>query len=226
MPIPTGSTINTYTVSTQASVYSYWIDELSSTQTGTNVTNWIEQDASRRGAITTATVWYAWSDEWTVMDGERQMALQRAAAEKQLRWELQQRELDKRKPHDAHVMAWERHTKRLADRRAGRRALATLLRCLDSHQRELFRECGYFAVIGGKTGQVYRVRQGTIGNIDVMDMKKTGKVKHRLCAHPKSPVPVYDVMLAQALHLSANEEEFLKRANKHPAPLDEAALAA
>jgi len=101
--------------------------------------------------------------------------------------------------------------------RAKRRALLLLMKQLNPEQRQEFRKCGYFHVVGGSTGNRYRIRVAAFANIDLLG--PNGRVKHRLCAHPAGDVPVYDVMAAQLLHLQdpATEMRFLQRANIHPA---------
>jgi len=109
------------------------------------------------------------------------------------------------------------------DRRAKRRALSLLMRLLTPEQREEFRNCRYFHVIGGSTGVRYRIRVAPFANIDTL--RADGKVRHRLCAFPAGDVPVYDVMAAQMLHLQdpATEQRFLQRANVHAALTEERA---
>jgi hypothetical protein len=103
------------------------------------------------------------------------------------------------------------------DRRAKRRSLSLLMRLLNPEQRQEFRTFRHFHVIGGSSGNCYRIRVAAFANIDVLCAN--GRVKHRLCAHPTGGVPVYDVMAAQLLHLQdpVAEQRFLQRANVHPA---------
>jgi len=103
------------------------------------------------------------------------------------------------------------------DRRAKRRSLSLLMRLLTPEQRQEFRTFRHFHVIGGGSGNCYRIRVAAFANIDVLCAN--GRVKHRLCAHPTGGVPVYDVMAAQLLHLQdpVAEQRFLQRANVHPA---------
>lgn len=103
------------------------------------------------------------------------------------------------------------------DRRAKRRALSLLMKLLNPEQRQEFRRYRHFHVIGGSSGNRYRIRAAAFANIDVLGTD--GKVRHRLCAHPAGDVPVYDVMAAQMLHLQdpVTEPRFLQRANIHPA---------
>lgn len=102
-------------------------------------------------------------------------------------------------------------------RRAKRRSLTLLMKLLAPEQRQEFRKFGHFHVIGGSSGNRYRVRPATFANIDVVC--GSGTVMYRLCAHPAGDVPVYDVMAAQMLHLQdpATERRFLQQANVHPA---------
>lgn len=102
------------------------------------------------------------------------------------------------------------------ERRATRRSLILLMKQMNPGQRQEFREHRYFHVTGGSSGDRYRIRVGTIANIDVM--REGGIVKHRLCARPADDVPVYDVMAAQLLHLqdAASEPRFLLLANIQP----------
>lgn len=102
------------------------------------------------------------------------------------------------------------------ERRAIRRSLTLLMKQMNAQQRREFREHRYFYVTGGSSGDRYRIRVGTIANIDVMGAE--GIVRHRLCARPADDVPVYDVMAAQLLHLqdAATEPRFLLHANVQP----------
>jgi len=99
------------------------------------------------------------------------------------------------------------------DRRANRRALILLTKLLNPEQRQEFRKSGHFQVIGGSTGDRYRIRAGMIANIDVL--RDDGTVKYRLCVLPTGGVPVYDVMAAQLLHLQDPDSEprMLQQAN-------------
>lgn len=107
------------------------------------------------------------------------------------------------------------HAAMRARRRAHRRALTLLLNLLDPTQRRDFRLHGHFDVIGGSTGERYRVRTAMFANIDVMD--PNGVVTHRICAQPSGELPVYDFMAGQLLYLQGAETErrFLLLANIH-----------
>jgi len=103
------------------------------------------------------------------------------------------------------------------DRRAKRRALGLLMGLLTDEQRQEFCTYRHFHVIGGLSGNRYRIRVAAFANIDVLGFNES--VMYRLCAHPAGDIPVYDVMAAQLLHLqdAATEQRFLQHANVHPA---------
>ncbi|MES2756674.1 MAG: hypothetical protein V4693_04805 [Pseudomonadota bacterium] len=99
--------------------------------------------------------------------------------------------------------------------RAEQRALSLLIGLLDPEQRREFQSHGYFHVIGGSTGDRYRIRLDSAVNIDVLG--EHGIVRYHLCARPNGNLPMYDVMAAQLLHLqdSGAELRFLSQANRH-----------
>lgn len=101
------------------------------------------------------------------------------------------------------------------ERRAKRKALLLLLKQLNPEQRQEFRKYRHFHVIGGSSGDRYRIRVDMIANIDVL--RDDGKAKYRLCVRPVDDVPMYDVMAAQLLHLQdpRTEPRFLQQANIH-----------
>jgi len=103
------------------------------------------------------------------------------------------------------------------DRRAKRRALGLLMNLLNEEQRQEFCTYRHFHVIGGLSGNRYRIRVAAFANIDVLGFNES--VMYRLCAHPAGDIPVYDVMAAQLLHLqdASTEQRFLQHANVHPA---------
>ncbi len=101
------------------------------------------------------------------------------------------------------------------ERRAKRRALILLLKQLNPEQRREFRKHRYFHVIGGSSGDRYRIRVDLIANIDVLHYD--GIARYRLCVRPTGDIPVYDVMAGQLLHLQdpGAEQRFLQQANIH-----------
>lgn len=87
---------------------------------------------------------------------------------------------------------------------------------LDSVLTEIQREClqkeDWFLVVG-KSGNIYRIRKGYAGNIDLINPE--GKVIRSFCIHIPHDFPMEDNLVAQKLHLEANDIEFTERANVH-----------
>jgi hypothetical protein len=87
---------------------------------------------------------------------------------------------------------------------------------LSAAQREQYKRCNYFDVIGGVTGRRYRIRQGHQMNVE--QLGDTGGRVRLLCFMPEGCRWVGDVMLAQKIALELFETEALKIACKSPAP--------
>jgi hypothetical protein len=131
-----------------------------------------------------------------------------------------------------HVRAAERYAAELERRAreeerrqaASERARQLLLGELDPVQRAQFEVEGHFVHLG-RRGVRYRIRPFLSANIDVL--RRTGKVRERLCVHPDGAygMPVEDTMLAQLLHLRDDERALLKIANHHPALAPDPGLA-
>lgn len=101
--------------------------------------------------------------------------------------------------------------------RSSRRALTLLIGVMNSEQREEFLKFRHFHVVGGHSGDRYRIREAAFCNVDVP--RADGTVAYRLCAYPAGSAPVYDVLAAQMLHLqdSVTEQRFLQEAITYPA---------
>lgn len=96
------------------------------------------------------------------------------------------------------------------------RATRTLLELLDPTQRAQYEISRTFEVIGSEGGR-YRIRPGSMGNVDWLD---AGQAAGVLCAHPvlwtgEGHLPDPDVALAQLLALTTDEAEFVRTANVH-----------
>jgi hypothetical protein len=109
------------------------------------------------------------------------------------------------------------------EHRAEQTALSLLLNLMSQEQRHEFEAYGYFHVIGGNSGDRYRIRDDSAVNIDVIG--ENGTVRYRLCARPAGDIPMYDVMAGQLLYLqdSSAEKRFLNQAKRH-IPLSFAAM--
>lgn len=97
---------------------------------------------------------------------------------------------------------------------ASERARGLLLSMLNHRERKEFEDKGVVSVRGA-SGTRYRVKRGRVANIEVLHARGD-EVRYRLCIHPVDPsLPIEDVMLAQLLHLKADEAQFLEIANRH-----------
>lgn len=132
--------------------------------------------------------------------------------------EMAAREAQEREQRAAYQVRVEAERLRYAEaerkqKEAEARAETLLVENLRLQQRNDYLEKRHFDVVG-RSGTRYRVHRGTVGNIDVVG--KDGVVRHRLCGHPQD-VPVSDVLLAQKLMLEHDDNDFVKRCNRHAA---------
>jgi hypothetical protein len=95
---------------------------------------------------------------------------------------------------------------------AERRAEALLRRQLNDVQVAEFDRDRCFTVLSRDGQRCYLIRKGHERNIECLD--SVGQRLHRLCAHPQAYLPDYDHMLAQKLALEADEDAFLRLANR------------
>jgi hypothetical protein len=104
------------------------------------------------------------------------------------------------------------------------RATATLLGLLNEAQRVSYEADRTFMLVGS-AGGLYRIRPGSMGNVDWFDPAEVEpefepRPAGQLCAHPvlhdgEGHLPDPDVALAQLLHLTTDEPGWLRRANVH-----------
>lgn len=95
------------------------------------------------------------------------------------------------------------------------RARELLVSLLSPQQRESYERNEQFDVVGS-LGNLYRIRRGSMGNIDWLT--PDGKVQGTLCAHPsmrEAYLPLPDVAAAQLLALTTDEAAFVRLANVH-----------
>jgi hypothetical protein len=97
-------------------------------------------------------------------------------------------------------------------REAHVRAMRLLSEHLSDAQRDQYERCDYFEVIGGTTGNRYRIRTGDQMNVEQLD--KTGRPVSLLCFMPDGRLPIGDTMLAQKFALELFEREALRAANR------------
>jgi hypothetical protein len=188
-----------------------WCDSTASTAV-TTWGDWCDTSTNAATAASTA-VWITWTTSGTATGNtavttyhpqpfvDNRSAEQKAADE--ARWVAERAEVARK----AEIAAAERKA-------AIEKARALLLSMLSVKQREQYQRDRFFEVIGQHTRRRYRVRQGTHGNVRLLDDK--GREVTSYCAQP-SGVPDEDAMLAQALMLEHHEQDFLKVANARPA---------
>lgn len=82
---------------------------------------------------------------------------------------------------------------------------------LSDIQRQSLKEEDWFLVVG-KSGNIYRIRRGMVGNIDLVG--PDGKIIRSYCVHPTENMPIADHMVAQKLWLESDDEFVEKTANK------------
>jgi hypothetical protein len=85
------------------------------------------------------------------------------------------------------------------------RSLRMLRDWLSQAQREQFASKGYFNVVGGCTGNQYRIYTGT--SVNVCEIDENGCLREGLCFTPIGDLPTGDVMLAQKIALETCEDE-------------------
>lgn len=91
------------------------------------------------------------------------------------------------------------------------RALELLREHLTPEQQKRFEAYGCFDVIGSSSHKRYRIRIGTVFNVD--EYGADGQYSRSWCFGPVGSLPIGDVLLAQKLSLENFEVEALSVAN-------------
>jgi hypothetical protein len=102
----------------------------------------------------------------------------------------------------------------MLERDAHGRSIQLLKQNLSPAQLEQYERLRHFEVIGGSSGDRYRIRHGFQMNVERLD--KNGRRKFLLCFTPQGRVPIGDIMLAQKMALELFENEAIQIANKMP----------
>ncbi len=92
------------------------------------------------------------------------------------------------------------------------RGIQLLKRNLSLAQLKQYENRRYFDVIGGVSGQRYRIRHGRLRNVDLVD--KDDRPSSTLCFMPEGELAIGDVMLAQKIALELYESQALMVANR------------
>jgi hypothetical protein len=192
-----GNTLSTTTASSQACISQMIIAQnaTTSTTTTTNTVYW----------------YFTEQEQWVEHSQYLGLARQRAFVFRE-RTAEQQRELAERQ----RIAAEQNALRMIAHQAALAKSRELLVSHLTKEQLRTFEKNKWFVVEGGRSKQLYRIRDGGYsGNIDVLAGER---VTHRLCCHClDSAVPIYDHLLAQKLHLQYDEDAFLQIANRHAA---------
>lgn len=172
-------------------------------------------DACTTGATTTYDPWNTWVSNttpvtFTVNDWQfpRQnvpRTRQQIAQDKAAREAAEQRFKVQRDADRARYEAAER-----ARHAALKRAKDLLLSVLHPQQAKDLLKGGFFYV-NAPSGRLYRIDEGTHGNLKVIS-RETGKIVERLCIQPDG-VPAGDAMLVQKLMIETAEEALRAHAN-------------
>lgn len=94
-------------------------------------------------------------------------------------------------------------------KKAEETAMELLMGFLSKEQREMLKKLNYFLVTA-KSGRIYRIEQGSHGNVKVVD--KNNRMLEKLCIQPTG-VPYGDSMLMQKMMIETAEDVFRKHAN-------------
>lgn len=106
--------------------------------------------------------------------------------------------------------AWQLGAPPKTDAAAAKRATELLEASLTPAQLEQFKANGWFDVVGGTTGMLYRIRHGKSHNVELM---RDGKRVRTLCFYPGGNLPAADCMLAQKIAIECDEGSVLAIAN-------------
>lgn len=207
----TGGLGTATTTATTGRTY-YWLgadNTATATTTSSTTQVYVRQIMASRGANT---VWWsgindteAWVDHQTYVI----LAQQRVTISREQREEMTRQQEERLREYE------QRNRQRVE---AQARSKELLLSHLTPAQRDTFEKNQWFVVEGGRSRQLYRIRStGISGNIDVLE-GRPGKVTHRLCCHLRDvSVPLFDHILAQKIWIEADEDQFLRTANRHAA---------
>lgn len=206
MPVlSTGDTLYWVDVQLPTSSGQMWIGQ---TYTSTSSGTWI--NPSTIGSSTVRYVPYGWEPP----PGFEPWGQQDPSWEQQVRQEIMENEVGLRRIRERLAQPHVRSSQIQAEVKARDLLLASLT---PDQRASLLRERWF--VVEGKNGRRYRVRDlgHVVGNIDVVERDLLGheRVLHRLCGHIGDDfVPLSDHLLAQKLMLEADEDAFLRLANR------------
>jgi hypothetical protein len=153
---------------------------------------------------TTSVIWNSWITNSATT--AQNYVFAQWAGQVEARKETKREAAARRKREREHAAQFAERQRKAVEAQA--RAEALLVEHLSPEQAMTLAARNYFDVAIGE--RKYRIHRGTHGNVRLLD--ETGREKTLFCVQPEG-VPVPDAMLAQKLHLEANEQEFLRVAN-------------
>lgn len=230
------TTAATITVQSSAStVWDTWIGQPMNAQTlhGITVTaesawrDWQTAGTTTGNTITCNDCWDVWVDDGTtgghrirtggsgttwntwISANEREFYGPRAVPQSaEARRVREEREAGYAAEREAY---YQRERKAAQEKRvADERAMELLMGCLNPEQQDSLKKNQFFLVTA-PSKRLYRIDQGTHGNVKVLD-PNTRKVVERLCIQPNG-VPAADSMLMQKLMIETAEDIFRRHAN-------------
>lgn len=218
MPIHTGGMASPTIGSggTWGSIWMGWNTQYTiSTQTITSANPWTVWVGTNSAATTAgSTVWSVWNQP-VQMYQDNLTRVPETAEQRRVRQEQEVRYQAEQAERNALYLAEERErnirweAERQAVEVARQTAKELLMSLLTPEQRDMLLKRQFF-LVKAKSGRVYRIDEGTHGNLKVLD--KDMKVIERLCIQPNG-VPAGDAMLMQKLMIETAEDVFRSHAN-------------
>jgi hypothetical protein len=210
--------IDVSTTASTSTVWSIWAAGNTATATDASNTPWYEWNlATTNGTASTTNVWSNWQtgDARITFDpqpsnemlGNTPETRARAREILEMREEQERRWAAERQRHEE--VQRQRNVKLEAARIEARGLLESVL---NDVQKASLEEEDWFLVIG-KSGSVYRLRRGRVGNVDLLG--PDGRVLRKYCVHPGTHLPNFDDLAAQKLHLENDDESLVQMANVH-----------
>lgn len=196
------------TTSTATVTWTNWCQTITTATTASTANPiWLKWSINANGTDTADTAWVTWvtSGTTTITSGHAYQPY------------VDTRTPEQKAADDARIAAERAEIQRkaelaAAERRAAiERARALLLSMLTVQEREQYQREQFFDVIAKHSKRRYRIRQGSHGNVRLLDA--AGREVASYCGQPNG-VPTEDSMLAQKLQIEHDEDEFLRHANR------------
>lgn len=197
----------TNSTNTTSDAWSAWVDDPSATAT-TTWRYWIT------GSATANYYWLNWNRGGTTLTTGGATEVGYAFVQQPAPVSAEEAAAAADRARVMRAEADERMARQQADHLAAVQRAETLLHeHLTIRQRRSLKANGQFRV-RTPSGRCYEIGRGHHAN--VFQLNADGKRTHRLCVYPEGGLPEADCMLAQKLHLEANEEQLRQVAHITP----------